>query len=150
MQNLFVCTVLSLFILSCGESGSERKDGYSETPKSLGDSLFHSVMEGHDEAMAKMGKLKSYQEQISKKIDLFGKEASREAKLFVDSLRRTNADLRAAEEKMNRWMDKFSVDSAQSESGNRVKYLRVQDDQVEAIKQKILKALDKADSVLRK
>jgi len=150
MQNLFVCAVLCLFILSCGESGSERKDGYSETPKSLGDSLFHSVMEGHDEAMAKMGKLKSYQLQISKKIDSLGKKASGEAKLVLDSLRRTNADLRAAEEKMNEWMDKFSVDSAQSETGNRVKYLRVQEDQVEAVKQKILRALGKADSVLRK
>ncbi len=150
MQKLFVCAVLSLFILSCGESGSERKDGFSEKPKTLGDSLFHTVMEGHDEAMAKMGKLKSYQQQINRKIDSFDKKASGKAKLFLDSLRRTNDDLRAAEEKMNEWMDKFSVDSAQSETGNRVKYLRVQEDQVEAVKQKIFKALEKADSVLRK
>ena len=138
--------ILCLSLLACADAEPEvRKDGFSpHTAGSPGDSLFQAVMNGHDEAMAKMGKIKGYRSQI---------DSLRNQKAMNKNLKakyeETAVKLKRAEDGMNQWMEEFSIDSAQSENNERrMKYLSEEKLKVDSVKEEIFSALRAADSVV--
>ena len=58
--------------------------------------------------------------------------------------------LKTAEEKMNTWMDEFSIDSAQDDMERRLKYLTGEKFKVDDVRDEIMSALSRADSLLKK
>jgi flagellar capping protein FliD len=149
MIKSFIPALLVIFLISCGGDSEDRKDGYSETSRNPEDSLFQEVMDGHDSAMAKMGKLSGYRKQLDKKIDsLKDVKSSAKAKL-EDKFTKLNAELKEAQDEMNTWMQEFSIDSAQDDMTRRLEYLKSEKFKVEKVKKKIFTAVEKADSVLR-
>ncbi len=140
-----------VFLVSCGNNSSEeRKDGYSETAKNPEDSLFQDVMNQHDEAMAKMGKLAGYRKQFDAKIDSLKKVKSSTKEAVGKQYEEISGELKKAEDRMNTWMQEFSIDSAQDNVERRLQYLGSEKTKVTTIKEEILSALAKADSVLKK
>ena len=146
-----LCILLALVILvSCGSNSDERKNGYSNTPKNPEDSLFQDVMDLHDVAMSKMGKLAGYRKQFDAKIDSLKKVKSNTKESLTKRYGEISGDLKQAEDRMNTWMEQFSIDSAQDDVKRRIAYLESEKSKVSAVKDEILSALTKADSVLTK
>jgi hypothetical protein len=149
MYKPFLYFLFCVIIYSCQEPVSDRKDGFSAKPESTADSLFHLVMEGHDVAMAKMGKLSSYAKIVQGKIDSLSKQRGSK-KMLLDSFKMIHVDLKAAETMMNDWMDRFNVDSAQSKSEAAIRYLKDQEGKVTEVKRRMTEVFAKADSLLKK
>ena len=146
-----LCILFALVILvSCGSSTDERKNGYSSTPKNPEDSLFQDVMDLHDVAMSKMGKLAGYRKQFDAKIDSLKKVKSSAKESVTKKYGEISGELKQAEDRMNTWMEQFSIDSAQDDVKRRIAYLESEKSKVSAVKDEILSALAKADSALIK
>ena len=147
-----LCILFALVIFaSCADSASEeRKNGYSDTPKNPEDSLFQDVMDLHDQAMAKMGKLAGYQKAFTSKIDSLNKVKSSARATLTKEYGDIRASLKQAEDKMNTWMHEFSIDTLQDDAKRRISYLESEKSKVIAVKDEILSVLSTADSALKK
>ena len=147
----FIYSFLLIILAACAEnSPEERKNGFSDTRKNPEDSLFQDVMDQHDEAMAKMGRIAGYREQFEAKIDSLKKLKSPTKESVEAKYKEISADLKKAEEGMNNWMQEFSIDSAQGNIERRLQYLESEKAKVTRVKEEIISALSKADSALKK
>ncbi len=107
-------------------------------------------MDGHDVAMAKMGKLAGYRKQVQQKIDSLAKVSSSAKSSAEKALKDLGAKLKEAEEGMDNWMREFSIDSAQDDKQRRISYLQSEKAKVNKVRDEIFEALNKADSLLKK
>lgn len=150
-MKIYFYLFLLIILASCAEDPSnERKDGFSDTGKNPEDSLFQDVMDQHDEAMAKMGRIAGYRKQFDAKIDSLKKVKSTAKELIKKKYQEISAELKKAEDGMNNWMQEFSIDSAQENIERRLQYLATEKVKVTRVKEEILSALSKADSALKK
>jgi hypothetical protein len=146
----FIYLFAIVILVSCGSEPGERTDGFSQPPGNPEDSLFQAVMDQHDVAMSKMGKLAGYRRQIDQKIDSLKKVKSPGAEDKSRQLTTLGTEITTAEEKMNTWMKEFSIDSAQDNIERRMEYLGSENTKVTKVKDEILAVVAKADSVLGK
>ncbi|MBL7736002.1 MAG: viral A-type inclusion protein [Chitinophagaceae bacterium] len=144
----FSLTAMAL-VSACADSGShtERKDGYTVVLETRQDSLFHEVMEGHNVAMAKMGKLAGYRKQAQQALDSLASAGKHANTTLATALQSLSEELKNADEGMNRWMEEFVVDSAENNEALRLVYLESEKEKVNKVKDEILSALQKADSL---
>src|SRR5690606_24988032 len=149
MKKLFMPALAAFLLVACGEGSTERTDGFSEVPKTAEDSLFRDVMEGHDVGMARMGKMARYRKQIAHQLDSLAKlgPSAAQERLKV-TLEQLDNQLKAAEDGMNEWMDGFVLDSVQDEAANRLSYLQAEKYKVNQVRDRMLEAVQKADSLL--
>ncbi|MES1221880.1 MAG: viral A-type inclusion protein [Bacteroidota bacterium] len=145
----FIC----LFLIVYTSCNNESKNAQPETsPKTAADSLMHDVMDGHNEAMAKMGKLNRMELEVQNIIDSIEKlPAKAKAALSSYKIKLDTAlvHLRSAKEGMDKWMDNFNMDSAITNMEQRVKYLTDEKLKVSTVKESILSSLAKADSLIK-
>ncbi len=150
MKKLVYATVFFLAV-SCGDSGSsERTDGFSKKSTAPEDVLFDEVMHGHDTAMAKMGRIARYRKEVEEKLDSLSKIPGNAKATLENSLRELGAELKNAEDGMNKWMDEFDLDSAQDNISKRIEYLTSEKLKVNEVKDNIFNSLSKADSLLKR
>jgi hypothetical protein len=138
----------TLSACSDADAPEDRTDGFTHNAKTLEDSLFQDIMDGHDAAMAKMGKLVSYRKKALQKVDSLQK--SKAAQAWVDTFSALSANLASAEQNMNVWMEGFILDSAKEDLNRRVAYLESEKKKVEKVKNQVLGVIARADSLLRK
>ena len=142
-----------LLAVACGDgepAPAERTDGFSKKAETPQDSLFDEVMHGHDVAMAKMGKIGKYRKELQGKIDSLSKVGGAAKASLQSSLKELEAELKVAEDGMNKWMEEFEIDSAQDDIARRIQYLTSEKLKVDDVKEKIFNAVNKADSILKK
>lgn len=147
---LVLLSCLLLFACSDNDTTEDRKDGYTSTPKSKEDSLFHEVMQAHDTGMAKMGNLVKYQKQIQQVLDSLDQLTDREKAAALDYknfLIRLQEELQQAEAGMNLWMEQFRADSVTENKEKRIEYLGSEKTKVEKVREDILNSLRRADSL---
>lgn len=155
MKNIYISTFLLCVVsVSCNNSADHsehRKDGFSDNAKTPQDSLYQLVMDGHDVGMAKMGKIRSYQQQAQKALDSVQRLPSSPIK---ERLQQTymdiQEDLNFAEYSMNTWMEEFVPDSAKDNPEGRLTYLKTEHEKVERVKNNIQLSLQRADSLFKK
>jgi len=154
MTRLFCAALLFFLFSACasdaGNDEGNRKNGYTPELNNKEDSLFHEVMEGHDEAMAKMGKLAGDRKKIDQRIDSLAKAPQGANKKSIPELTSISSALREAENRMNDWMEKFNIDSAADNEEVRLPYLESEKSKVYQVRDDIFAALQKADSALEK
>ena len=150
MYKVILYGLLAVVFIACGNGADERKDGFSENEKSPEDSLFQDVMDGHDEAMAKINKIKGYRKQFEKAIDSLKDVKSGAKEKLSRAYEDVSERLKDAEEEMDKWMHEFSIDSAQDDVKRRLEYLQSEKIKVEKVKERIFSALNKADSLTGK
>lgn len=151
MTKYIIFSAILFLFAACGEDTSgDRKDGYSDNSKNPEDSLFQAVMDGHDEAMAKMGKLSGYRKQIEQKLDSLNKVKSSAKAGLIKTYEEISGKLKDAEDGMNRWMQEFVIDSAQEDAKRRINYLESEKSKVNKVKDEIFEMLSRADSLLKK
>lgn len=152
MNRIFVVAfALSLSALSaCNDA--PKSPAFSDKPKTLNDSLMDEVMNGHDVAMGKMGKLTKLEQQTQGMIDSISKlpaKARQAAAPYTGRLDSLLKDLKYAEFAMDKWMNEFNMDSMKNDLKAQAKYLEEERQKVTAVKGNILSGIQKADSVLR-
>ncbi|HKO79789.1 MAG TPA: hypothetical protein VJU78_05310 [Chitinophagaceae bacterium] len=131
-----------------GHSGHAEGNG----PKTQADSLMKDVEDGHNDGMAKMGRLTRAEQATRRLMDSIDKlpakarQAAAPLKAKLDSLQK---DLSYAESAMNKWMNEFNMDSAVNNVQERIDYLQSEKLKVSNVKEAILSSLEKADSVLK-
>jgi len=140
---------LVLLFFSCANN-NDRADGYSEIKKDTEDSLFQDVMDQHDLAMAKMGSLAGYRKRIQKQLDSLKNVKSSRSTAVGQDLRELDGQLKQAEDGMNMWMEQFSIDSAQDDNQKRIQYLTSEKEKVTQVKDQVLAAMARADSIFKK
>ena len=147
----FVILVFA-FSFSCNNSGEKKNGKTNEKTKTRADSLMDDVMEGHNAGMGKMGKLSTMQNKVKQAIDSINKLPGKIKMTATDykaSLDALLTELMSAEEGMNKWMDEFNMDSAQNNLDQRIQYLESEKIKVTKVKESMLNALHKADSLLK-
>jgi hypothetical protein len=144
---LFVIT-LQVF-LACNNNKSD--DNKIGGPKSTADSLIVEVMDDHDEAMAKYGKLQGLLKRIGEMLDSLNtgkiQQAGAELRNELDS---TQKEIGEAIVAMDKWMEEFNMDSALDNLNQRAIYLRDEKLKVEKVKEAMLSSWKKADSLVNK
>ncbi|MBA4168602.1 MAG: viral A-type inclusion protein [Chitinophagaceae bacterium] len=118
--------------------------------KTKEDSLFQEVMDGHDAAMARMGRLAGLRKEATKKADSLARIKTPAQEKLITSLRMVAENLQASENKMNAWMEGFSIDSAKNDKDKRIAYLESEKLKVNAVKDEVLGTVAVADSLLKK
>ena len=110
-------------------------------------------MDGHNVAMAKMGRLTRAEQASRRLLDSIqklpgkAKQAAEPLRIKLDTLQK---ELSYAEFAMNKWMEEFNMDSALNNIEQRIDYLKSEKLKVSKVKDAILESLQKADSVLKK
>jgi hypothetical protein len=138
-------------MLACNDQPAERKNGFTSELKTKEDSLYHDVMEGHDVGMAKIGKVRKYLDQTQKAIDSINKlPDTKRHKDYLQELTLLHEDLEFADGAMNTWMEEFKVDSGTGNTDLRIQYLEKEKVKVDKVKEHILTALERADSLFIK
>lgn len=151
----FILPFISLIILAACNN-EKKHDGHNhdskEVPKTQVDSLMSDVMDGHDVGMAKYGRLKEVEKQISAAIDSVTKlpaKAQAAAAPYKAQLDAAGKDIRGAIVAMDTWMQEFNMDSAADNVEQRIKYLTDEKLKVGKVKEAILGSLQKADSLFK-
>ena len=152
MKQVLIITSLILFCIACNDTVNNSNTAKHDEPKTHADSLMKDVMGGHDIAMGKMSKLSAAQKHVQQAIDSINKlpgklkKSAADYKTQLDSL---SEKLKYAEYGMNKWMEEFNYDSATNGS-NRAVYLESENQKVSKVKENMLSALQKADSLFKK
>jgi len=151
MKSILIITSIITFAISCNNAGNNNTTKQDE-PKTHADSLLKDVMDGHDVAMAKMMKLSAAQKQLQQALDSINKLPEKAKKAAADYTTRLDAlqeKMKFADSIMNKWMTEFSYDSATT-GANSTPYLESESKKISNVKEAILSALQKADSLFKK
>ena len=148
-EKFLLVSLVAILLFSCDNKNKNEKSAASKTA----DSLFNNVMDGHNVAMAKMGRLTRAEQASRRLLDSIqklpgkAKQAAEPLRIKLDTLQK---ELSYAEFAMNKWMEEFNMDSALNNIEQRIDYLKSEKLKVSKVKDAILESLQKADSVLKK
>lgn len=147
----FSFPLLVILFASCGNAGSgDSKVASNDTAAAAtaqADTLMQQVMDGHNEGMAKYGKIRSVQARLTQMLDSLKKLPSADATL-KSTMESVLNDVNNAKNHMDVWMESFSMDSAENNIPVRIQYLTDEKKKVEEVKDAILNSLSRADSLL--
>jgi len=138
-------------IISCNqEEKPQRKDGFSEVPKTKEDSLYKEVMDGHNIGMARYNSVKKAITKTQQQLDSLSKLSKNKVDpKYQQALIDLKEDLNYADYAMFKWMEEFKNDSAKGNAELRIRYLESEKDKVNKVKDAILNGLKRADSLLK-
>ena len=151
MKHFLIIIAIAILFIGCNNTESDSSVSHDQ-PKTREDSLFKDVMDGHDFAMANMNRIPALQKQIQQATDSIGKlpeklkKAAAGYKVQLDSL---SEKLKYADFSMNKWMEEFNYDTA-IKGANRGAYLESENKKIAEVKEAMLSALQKADSLFKK
>ena len=151
MKSLFLfLPVIVVFLSSCREK-SPGESSASNQPRaaSTEDSLFHEVLKGHDEGMAKISRIRKYSSRLNAVIDSI-KTNSIGNKSELSTLQRVKDSLDAANAAMFTWMDGFKADTLTGMGAERIRYLHTQKASVTIVRDQIKNSLRLYDSLDKK
>jgi hypothetical protein len=145
-----------IFFAACKNADKKKDAGKGvigkETPQTAADSLMEAVMDGHNAAMSKYGKLSAMQNEAQRLLDSIAKlpAKTRDAMTPLKTkLTGVVEDLESSKAAMDKWMDEYNMDSAVNNMEQRIRYLSEEKLKVSKVKESILNALKKADSLLK-
>ncbi|MBM3416571.1 MAG: viral A-type inclusion protein [Bacteroidetes bacterium] len=150
---IFSAAFLSLAVIACNNNDKKHEGHKKSVPQTREDSLMADVMDGHDEVMPKMGKVRGAQKEARRLIDsieALPEKAKAEAAALKANLEELVKDLSYADFAMDKWMTEFNMDSAKDNMETRIQYLLDEKIKVGKVKDAILNSLSKADSLLKK
>lgn len=149
---LFTVAVACILTTACKDNQTDaRKDGFSDKALTKEDSLYKEVMEGHDEGMAKIGRVRKYLQQTQLALDsMNGIPAEKQDRLYYQSLVDVQSALNYADHGMDTWMTAFNIDSAKENEALRIQYLQSELEKVNIVRKQIVDGLQQADSLFQK
>jgi hypothetical protein len=151
MKNLVIIAFATFFLAlaACNNNQSTLEEVAAVPSKTPEDSLYNLVMDLHDVAMPKMGKLMGYQKTIQQQIDsLQGANASNNV-AAIEKLKQLKMQLANAESQMNEWMAQFEPDPKMPTTEERANYFAAQQVKAKKMRDDIFAALDSAAATLK-
>jgi hypothetical protein len=149
LKKIFQASFFFFLLTACSNSA----DNHRQEVKTRSDSLWDEVMMGHDEAMAKMGKIHQAETKLRQAIDSISKLPANLQKTVVPYKIKLDSilyRLKYADYAMKRWMEEFNTDSALDNIQKRVQYLESEKLKISKVKETMVSGLRKADSLLNK
>jgi hypothetical protein len=150
MQKLIGTIVIfsSFLFISCGENtGSHEHGGQSQNaaaePESPADSVLKEVFVFHDEAMPKMGKLKSYEDLAKLRLDSLAKLSDAGSKALKAEYEILVAGLQRAQKGMDDWMGDFKTNKY-TDKDSLLEYYKFEKAKAQAMRNDIFSVLDSA------
>lgn len=142
MKNYILFLAIAL-LSSCNNTNQQPVDNNAAVVKTLSDSLYKSVMEGHDRGMAKMGEITRLRNLIRQQQDsiqnLKIKNPGRVS--MLDSLAR---DLIYADELMYKWMTEFDPNKAGNTEEEKAAFYKKEKEKVDTVEARINNSIQKA------
>jgi len=151
-RSFYPAIIIILFITACNNQPAQPHNPATEGPRTKEDSLFKDILDAHDVAMPKIGKLKSFQQLARQQLDSLAKlpakdrSASAPLKLSLDSLLES---LQYAEMSMDTWMMEFVPDSLSNDMEKRLQYLESEKQKATRMKDNVLGSIEKAKEMLK-
>ena len=109
------------------------------------------VIKDHNVGMAKMDRIDEEQKKVQQRLDSISRlpagtqKSSAKYKMQLDSML---GRLKLANEAMENWMNAFNMDSSLNNMQQRIQYLESEKMKIGAVKDTMIKTLQKADSLL--
>jgi hypothetical protein len=138
-----------LMATACNSNTSTNDEAAANPAKTPEDSLYNLVMDVHDEAMPKMGKLMGYQKTVQQQIDSLKALKATASAATIEKLTQLQLQLADAEKQMNDWMGQFEPDPKLPTTEERAKYFAEQEVKAKKMKEFMFAALDSAAAILR-
>lgn len=149
MRTWLIITLASASLAGCADNTStDRANGYTQGPRTAEDSLFQQVMDGHNVAMARHGRMAGYAQLALRRADSITKAGGNA--VMAGEYRALADTLHQADAHMNAWMDNFNVDSARDYPQQRIAYLKSEQEKIFRVRDEVLRAVALADSLLKK
>jgi hypothetical protein len=136
-------------LAACNNASNKTTTTSTDTSKSQADTLMSEVMDGHDEGMAKYGKLNAMEKKIQGWLDSLQTLKDKSAAMMRPRLDSLLAEVRSAKQGMDTWMESFNMDSAVNDMNQRIRYLSEEKIKVGKVRDNILNVLRKTDSLFR-
>ncbi len=148
MKGLVHLFLLTILLSGCGDGAKEPSANNAAIPVTSSDSLYRSVMEGHDVAMARMGEIVRYKKLLQQRADSIKglKDTDTSA---VTALETAAKDLDHAEELMNIWMREFDPDAAGETEAEMLAFYTKEKEKVDTVKVRIFRSLEVAGELLK-
>ncbi|MFT3703566.1 MAG: hypothetical protein QM802_14480 [Agriterribacter sp.] len=149
MLKLFVYLMVIVLSISCNSNNADNKtpqQNNASIPKSISDSLYQTVMQGHDSAMIKTGEVIRYQQVLKKQRDsltmLKGNHKNR-----LTGINAVLDSLQNAQDLMNKWMNAFDPEKAGATEAEKQLYFQKEKEKVETVKSLILHSIERAKEI---
>lgn len=135
-------------LLACGSANDNHShdEHNASIPKTLSDSLYKSVMDGHDTSMDKMGEIVRLKKAITAQKDSLSKLKTK-APEPIAKLDTVYNSLVYAEELMNRWMDEFNPDNAGTTEEQKVGYYKKELEKIDTVNVRINNSIEAAKKI---
>lgn len=143
--------MLILFLIAayaCGNANNNEshEQHNAAIPKTASDSLYKSVMDGHDTGMEKIGELIRLKELVKQQRDSIN-NLNGKAKESVAKFDAAYNDLVSADELMNKWMQDFDPDKAGSTEVEKLDFFRKEKEKVDTVNVRISNSIEKAKEI---
>ena len=142
---------LVFFCITACNSKDKKDNGGQSVTKTLADSLENEVMDGHDAAMAKYGKLTKMRNEAQRLLDSIAKLPAKIREALTPLKTKLGVvveDLISAKANMDKWMDEYK-DTIENNIEKRINFLKQEKIKVTKVKESVLNSLQKADSLLK-
>ncbi|MBX2925799.1 MAG: hypothetical protein KF746_26630 [Chitinophagaceae bacterium] len=148
-MKVFILIISGFLFFGCN-SGTNHENEHGENnasvAKTLSDSLYKSVMEGHDRGMAKMGEIVRYKKLAQQKKDALTQLKSK-GTLQLSTLDSVIHDLDYAETIMNKWMHEFDPDKAGNTEEEKTVFYKKEKEKVDTVEARINNSIQKARQI---
>ncbi len=130
----------ALLFVSCG----------NKKEKSEAEELQKVVEAVHDETMAKMGKLRYYQDTLTTLIRELNVDSNGVDSALVARYTEVLIKVNEADDEMMDWMRNYNPRSSEMTKEDRIKYLNSEKEKIEEVQKKMDQAIEKAAAIIEK
>ncbi|MFT3748940.1 MAG: hypothetical protein QM768_11510 [Agriterribacter sp.] len=148
MKNYIVFFLL-MAACACGNANNNQpadEHNNASIPKTASDSLYKSVMDGHDVSMKKMGEIVRLKALISQQKDSIAKFKTKDLQ-YIAAFDTAFNNLVYAEELMNKWMQDFNPDSAGNSEDEKLVFFRKEKEKIDTVNARINNSIEAAKKI---
>ncbi|MFT4017574.1 MAG: hypothetical protein QM668_11475 [Agriterribacter sp.] len=147
MKN-YIAFFLLMAAYACGNANnSQQADEHNASvPKTASDSLYKSVMEGHDISMKKMGEIVRLKALVSQQKDSIARMKTKDGQNTAAFDTAFN-NLVYAEELMNKWMQDFNPDNAGNSEDEKLVFFKKEKEKIDTVNARIDNSIEAAKKI---
>ncbi|PVD51011.1 hypothetical protein DC498_16450 [Terrimonas sp.] len=147
MKN-YIAFLLLMAAYACSNTNNNQPadEHNASVPKTASDSLYKSVMDGHDVSMKKMGEIVRLKTLISQQKDsIAGLKTKNQQNTAAFDIAFNN--LVYAEELMNKWMQDFNPDNAGNSEDEKLVFFKKEKEKIDTVNARIDNSIETAKKI---
>ncbi|MCC6287139.1 MAG: hypothetical protein IT249_04580 [Chitinophagaceae bacterium] len=147
MKN-YIAFFLLMSAYACGNPNNNQPtdEHNAAIPKTASDSVYKSVMKGHDEGMEKTGELVRLKEEITQRKDSIAKLKTKDQH-NIATLDTLFNNLVYADELMHKWMVDFNPDNAGNSEEERLNFFKKEKEKIDTVNARISNSIEAAKKI---